>query len=150
MVAIAPVLRALESALGEDKGGPRQGPVDNDLLKIEFQANNDWNLEMFKSVISNGQGALRSATLINGGAAVAVLSQVGSGAVPSPTGLIFFCAGVLTASIAAGATYIGQSLFFHRKNRWGDMFRVVTVLLVIGSYVSFALGACACFSAFGE
>ena len=53
--------------------------------KAQFQSNlaqcaaeNALNLEMFKSVILAGQTALKSCTIMNGGAAVALLAFIGS------------------------------------------------------------------------
>ena len=44
----------------------------------QYDAQNAWELQMFKSVILAGQTALKSTILINGGAAVALLAFIGS------------------------------------------------------------------------
>lgn len=73
------------------------------------------NLELLRSVIIIGQATLRSAMLINGGAAVVLLAFIGSvwprdgfetqlSAIA--TALLCYVAGVLTAAMASGATYI--------------------------------------------
>ena len=73
--------------------------------------------ENFKSVILTGQSALKSAILINGGAAVALLAFIGhvwkpdylrTASINLVGSLQWFVFGVLSAAIAAGGTYAAQ------------------------------------------
>lgn len=72
-----------------------------------------WRLESFKQVITLGQSAVKSITLINGGAAVALLAFIGhltSAATtklqvfPFAESLRFFVAGVFFSALASGTT----------------------------------------------
>ena len=105
---------------------------------------------MFRSVISYGQSALKSATLINGGGAVALLAFIGhvwssqlSRVMVTGLGfsLLLFVLGVLCASVASGTTYLSQGFYHEAHERLGKTIHAITILLVIGSYVFFAFGA---------
>jgi len=81
-------------------------------------------LEMFRSVIASGQNALRSAFLLNGGAAVAVLAFLGKLAdqhqdriAQFAGSLILFVVGVLSVTMATGATYLSQ-WFYNNEPGW--------------------------------
>jgi hypothetical protein len=77
-------------------------------------------LEMFKAVIAMGQSAIRNAILINGAAAVAMMSFIGNAASKSgncglekivSVALAMFAYGALTGAISSGATYLTQLIF---------------------------------------
>ena len=120
---------------------------------------NQWDFELFRSTISSGQTALRSATLINGGAAVALLAFVGNLWGTRPTvavelsfPMMLFLYGVLAAALASGATYCAQWFYSSRTNRtrtWGNVFNVLAVLLVAGSFGVFLVGALRATAVFG-
>ena len=94
--------------------------------KIEaYKAKIQRFLDGFNSVISLGQSALKSCTIINGGAAVALLAFIGnivlkSDAKPLVGGisnaLFAFGVGLFLASLATGSTYFTQYLY-ESKNR---------------------------------
>ena len=126
-----------------------------------FSAENDRNianainktasaLEMFKSVISSAQAALKACMVINGGAAVALLAFVGNllgknSKLDVASGLSFpiflFCIGIVLGAIASGSTYITQSLHSYQKVSLAQKFTIFTMLLVMGSYAIFIIGA---------
>lgn len=107
-------------------------------------------LESFRSVIQAGQNALRTAFLMNGGAAVALLAFAGHLAttdtdrVPSiAPSLMVFVGGVLVSALASGVTYISQWLYAGDRpwhQRAGGVFNAVAILLGLGAYGVFALG----------
>jgi hypothetical protein len=73
------------------------------------------NVEGFKSVILAGQNALRSALLVNGGAAVALLAYIGKLSVEASAHvsdfalpLLLFVLGALVVVINSGFTYLGH------------------------------------------
>lgn len=118
------------------------------------QREHEHNLEMLRSVITVGQSALRSALLINGGAAVALLAFVGklwsSGAVDPAlggisAGLIQYVWGVLSAAVAAGATYFSQAGYageFGRASRKVGMGgHLIAVAGVILAYILFGVAS---------
>jgi hypothetical protein len=107
------------------------------------------NAEMFKSVIQTGQGALKASFFINGGAAVALLAFIGNiwTKIQGPavvtaliSSLISFGGGVLLGAIATGTTYLGQVTYAKKWIKWGVILNIVSILIVIGAYFSFASG----------
>ena len=84
------------------------------------------DVEMFRSVIAAGQNAMRSATLINGGAGVALLAFIGhvwdKALTPNIVrgltwSLLLFMSGVLTSAMAGGTTYVCQALYAREWER---------------------------------
>ncbi|MEX0802462.1 MAG: hypothetical protein WD688_03970 [Candidatus Binatia bacterium] len=117
--------------------------------------------ELFRSVILAGQSALKSAILINGGAAVALLAFIGHVWKPDMSSplkelagpLVWFVAGVLLDAMAAGLTYVSQCFYASCGDSRGKLFtagatfHVLTVLLVLASYGTFAYATCLVYSA---
>ena len=118
---------------------------------IEEQKNvQSHQVEMFRAVISAGQNALRSAFLMNGGGAVAVLAFIGNLANNDPQripslapSLTVFVSGVLLVAVASGATYFSQWFYAHLP-KWGSYtghaFNILTIVFAIASYCAFAWG----------
>jgi len=119
-----------------------------------YRAVNEFNIEMLRATVATGQSALKSAMLINGGAAVAVLAFLGNAwakdvprrvLIEASYGLSLFVWGVLAAAAAAGATYVSQAgygdEFGKRSELVGDIGRVLAILLVVASYVLFSCAA---------
>ncbi len=109
---------------------------------------------MFRSVIGAGRFALQSSILVNGGAAVAILAFIGSpwALEAKPTmipgladslGTLAF--GVLATVVAAGMTYIGQALYSEERTQtFGHVVTVLTIGLVLASYIAFYLAIANC------
>ena len=105
---------------------------------------------MFRSVISAGQSALRSAFLMNGGGAVAVLAFIGNLANNDPQripslapSLTVFVTGVLLVTVASGGTYLSQWFYAHisKRSRYtGHTFNILAIVSAIASYCAFAWG----------
>lgn len=85
-----------------------------------YEALSSQALEMFKAVIAMGQSAIRNAVLINGAAAVAMMSFIGNAASKSgncglektvSVALAMFAYGALAGAISSGATYLTQVIF---------------------------------------
>ena len=140
----------LESALAEYK-------AKNDANLAEYRVRADSELEQFRSVIQSGQAALKSAILINGGAAVALLAFLGriwqkpqstadvSGLTMS---LLEFIFGVLAVAVASGTTYICQYSYGRNWIKTGHTINIVSILLVVISYILFGLGSYSAYQAF--
>jgi hypothetical protein len=114
------------------------------------QQDHEHNLEMLRATITTGQSALRSALLINGGAAAALLAFIGSAwssnriaeALPDiSAALLLYVFGVLAAAVAAGATYLSQAGYgneFGKASRCvGYIGHVLAVVGVLASYILF-------------
>lgn len=127
-------------------------------LKIETEKRNHVaDIEMFRSVIETGQSAVKSALLLNGGAAVALLAFIGKltdsaqDKIPAfATPLIIFVAGALSIALASGVTYLSQWLYAESeswKTKTGFALNIVSILLGLSSFSLFAWGMfCAYFS----
>ncbi len=108
------------------------------------------SVEMFRSVITAGQNALRTAFLMNGGAAVAMLAFIGHLATKTPDKvslfaccLAIFVSGVLISVVASGSTYLSQWFYLGAeqwKQKAGFALNVVSIILAILSYIVFACG----------
>jgi len=134
----------------------------------EYQAENERNIahynaqqlhavEMFRSVISYGAAALKSAILINGGAAAALLAFIGNiwskgvtptGVAPLTSAIAYFSFGVLAAAIGTASSYFAQYYYGESYQRTGVVFHTLTAVLVVGSYVLFGLGISGAYEAF--
>ena len=105
---------------------------------------------MFRSVISSGQGAIKSSFLLNGGAAVALLAFIGHLAQFSPAKVAMFAScllpfslGVMAIAITSGFTYLSQWLYASshaRARKAGYVFNFLCIFLGLGSYALFAWG----------
>ena len=135
--------------------------LNHDKLLTEFKATNDrniahannvtlTNLEMFKSVVSAGQSALKASMVINGGGAVALLAFTGkiwttatsSSIADSLTTSIFvFCLGVLLSAMASGTTYLTQLSFNVNKYKTGNVINILSIASIFGAYIAFFYGA---------
>jgi len=138
-----------------------QSSMDQEIGLAKFVAENDRNiahannqtahsLEMFRSVVTAGQSALKSSMVINGGAAVALLAFTGkvwetkvSETVASSlsSSIFIFCLGVLCAALASGSTYLSQLSFASECNKTGHTINFINISFVISSYISFYMGA---------
>ena len=107
---------------------------------------------MFNSVIEAGLSALKSATLINGGAAVALLAFLGNLLTKdAPYGttypihelsqamLIFFF-GVGFSGVATAARYFSQATYADKNKCQGDFFKWAAIVLALLSFGAFFYG----------
>ena len=112
------------------------------------------DIEMFRSVITAGQNAIKSSFLLNGGAAIATLAFIGHlvefnlerVAVFSAC-LLPFTYGVLAVAVTSGLTYISQWFYASSNQKvieWGIGFKlnIVCIVLALSSYGFFVWGMC--------
>ena len=136
----------------------KQWELENNRRIAEFNAQSAANLtsrtEMFKSVIAYGQMALKSAMIINGSAAVALLAFIGNvWGKNTDKSIIFllsraegaFAWGVLMAAIAVGLTYFNQMLYERAQTSEkymyiGYAFHVFVVMVAVASFLFFGYG----------
>ena len=112
--------------------------------------------ELFRSVLQTAQSALKVLVLINGAAAVAMLSLIGNlvskgtvqTAAPSvlSRSLQWFAAGVFFGALATGVAYLTQCRyqreFSENKTGSGKCLRVITIVVAAVSLICFLVGAC--------
>ncbi|MFN0313649.1 MAG: hypothetical protein ACKVQA_01230 [Burkholderiales bacterium] len=131
-------------------------------LQLEVEKHKSANassLEMFKSVISAGQNAIRSSFLLNGGTAFALLAFISHLAEKQPDKvavfadtLIPFVIGVFAISLTSGFTYMSQWFYAAEDGSWkqkaGFWLNIVSIILGLSSYGFFLWGMCRAYLAF--
>lgn len=112
-----------------------------------FNGQNSQDVEVLKAVFLFGGAALKSAILINGGAAVALLAFMGSIFIGKPDvvkeltcPLMVFTSGVLSAAIASSASYFSQGYYSRKNESAGNFWRRIAIICVVFSYILFAVG----------
>jgi hypothetical protein len=138
-----------------------------EVWKAQLSADSAMNVELFKAAMEAGQTALRSAIVINGGAAVTVLAFAGNAitkgqVIPGAplltaigAALLWFMVGVGGAGVASGFRYLSQFAYSHsnlgRGNRWwwrsGTVFNLISIALGVGSFAVFFVGGVAAYHA---
>ena len=113
-------------------------------------------LEAYKAALEAGRLANKSAMIINGGGAVALLAFIGrifdpitNAHIPLVLPMILFCAGALFVAISHGFVYLFQycnAVGWDKKGVKAVLNRI-SIILVIVSYLAFGFGCW--FSAIG-
>ena len=130
-------------------------------LQLHIEQNKNYHssqLEMFRSIVSSGQNAIRSSFLLNGGASVALLAFIGHLAAINPDKinvfaypLVLFVIGVLAMTMTSGFTYLSQWLYGSdnlKSQSWGFGFNILCIVLGISSYLFFIWGMWHAYHAF--
>lgn len=117
--------------------------VKHERFMAKYRVKVETELEMFRSVITAGQSAIKASLLVNAGAAIALLAFVGSllrgenelSLVSDfAYSLLLFSAGVLVAAIAGGIAYLTQ-ITYQWKWRWcGGILNFAAGVLVSCSF----------------
>jgi hypothetical protein len=103
------------------------------------------------SVLEAAKTALTTSILVNGGATVALLAFLSnligkSSSDPKAlqallvVSLVYFAGGVLAGAVATGSAYLTQSCYGNRWNRCGIAFQIISIILVVGTYMAFLGG----------
>jgi len=159
----------LTTALEQEQDGPSmteaQANHQLEVWKAQLSAHSTMSVEMFKSTVEAGQTALRSAIVINGGAAATVLAFAGNAitkgqilpGMPLLThigaALLWFMFGLGGAGIATGFRYLSQfaySVSHSGTPRWGSagaVSNIISICLGVGSFLAFLLGGLAAYHA---
>jgi hypothetical protein len=108
------------------------------------------SLEMFRSVISTAQGAIKSSFLLNGGATIALLAFIGHLAQFKPEKVAIFSGcllpftyGALAVAVTSGFAYLAQWFYAEdgkRQQITGFVFNILCVVLCLASYACFVVG----------
>lgn len=135
-------------------------PVQLESYKAALTHSHTARTEMFRSVITSGQNAIRSMVVINGGASVALLAFLGHLATINSSSiatfadcLVAFVAGTLLAGLVSGGTYLSQWLLASERpagEKAGFWVNILVIALGIASYVAFGLGAYWTYDAFAR
>lgn len=138
-------------ALSEDsKQQIKESSLQKELAIESLKHKSTASIEMFKSVIQSGQNAMKTALLINAGAAVSMLTFLTKVMTDKNVvlaeklndSLAVFVLGVLLAALSTGTNYFTQLAYSDfRTKKWGKRANFLSIFLVIASYAAFALGA---------
>ncbi len=153
--------------LTEVQSSPEQDPTPMDFERYKADLQNwieankyqhEGNLEMFRSVITSGQNAIKSSFLLNGGAAIALLAfiahlaEFNAGKVAEFAAcLLPFAFGVLTMVVTSGCTYLSQWLLASHRDgtkKAGFGLNILCIFLGIASYGLFTWGLLATYRVF--
>lgn len=95
----------------------------------QLRAQNESDLEMFRSVIAYGQASLKYGVLLCGSAAIAILAFMGNTVDNHPewikssiNSLICFTAGAFIIGLCVFMTYLAQFFYARGCNRTGNIF----------------------------
>ncbi len=125
----------------------------------QYDAENAASLELFKSAITSAQSALKSAIMINGGAAVAVMAFVGTtwNKLEDPVvsrillwSMGLFVVGVFWGAVASGFTYLCQDAYANERIKRGNVYRWIAICLVVVSYIFFVIASGVAIWGFGK
>lgn len=153
-------LDKLENALVQAESNPSpKGEWDIKVAELkhqstlaEYQATQQNNMKLLEATITFAGAALKSAMLINGGAAVAILAYLGNshadGSARFAYSLLCFTLGVLFAAVATATSYIAQFNYTHDKERAGDRVRLISILIISFSFLGFIAGSYLAFLGF--
>lgn len=149
-VNIDVLLNHIDLLSEESKQHINESSLQKDLAIESLKHKSTASIEMFKSVIQSGQNAMKTALLINAGAAVSMLTFLTKVMTDKNTALAeklnnslaLFVLGVLLAAFSTGTNYFTQSAYSDfRTQKWGKRANYLSILLVMASYGAFAIGA---------
>lgn len=126
-----------------------------EVWKVEAPLKNAANLEMFKSIIEAGQTAIKTGTVINGGAALGLLAFIGNLATKQPgqsvevfsNPLVFFMAGVASAGICSVFRYLSQA-GYQKNESLGDRWKTAAITTGTICMACFIAGCWCAYQAF--
>lgn len=133
---------------------------ERQMTKTNSQHPEGRELEQYRSVMQTAAMALKAAMVINGGAAIALLTFIGNTKEVSGFALMIFAlkafaGGVVLAAIATGSSFLAQRRYLHEmrnpsERRFGKHITKVSITLVAISYVAFVVGVLLAAHGFGE
>lgn len=158
-------LDQLEGTLDDierERGENDQTPPDQSARLATYAQESENIRENFRGVIMQGQGVIKITSLINGGAAVAMLAFIGTlikeGRIYPGLLHIFslsiflFVIGVLASALSSGTTYLFQACYGQGSSKSHKLFvsglHVSGITLIIISYLCFFLGSMEAIEAF--
>ena len=135
----------LETQISEREQATRKFEHEMEVWKVNAPL-------MFNSVIEAGLSALKSATLINGGAAVSLLAFLGNLLTKDPPygttypihalslAMLIFFLGVGFSGVATASRYFSQAAYSSKNECQGGFFRWLAIILALLSFGAFFYG----------
>jgi len=110
------------------------------------ERNAEWR-ELFKATMGHAQSAIKLLALVNGGAAVALLTFIGKVWTPEfnstsiaayiPLALVFYCCGVGGAVVTQSLTYLSQHFFTYGGDKVARVIRFLAQAAALSSLALF-------------
>lgn len=110
-----------------------------------------WFNESFKALNEFSRMAIQLAFILNGGAAIALITNLAAGGRDAGSGkvaisalanpLLFLSFGMVAAVVTAAISYISQSNFSHRRDKIGIGFQIAAMVSWISSISLFVVAA---------
>lgn len=131
--------------------------MDHAFKLAEYNADKEGRRHHFDATVTLAGHALKNAILINGGAAVAMLTFIGHelqlpklSRLPFAHSLLSYVIGVFFAAFAACLSYLAQDYFMeHPKRDWHfDIRLLLAAVAIILSYILFGAGSWYAYSGF--
>jgi hypothetical protein len=125
---------------------------DLEVWKVELQSRFARNHSLMESVFKTSETAFNAATLINGGAVVALLAFLGNLSAKSGPllvglsvpdlrrAMLAFTLGVACSGFGHVARYFTQFFGFKDRSSWAGWSNLMVILLMAGSFAAFAYG----------
>jgi hypothetical protein len=168
-VAIENIHEAHAIALRMIEDDEKRGiPEDREARLAKFKAELDqWvdssrqrhehSIEMFRSVLSSAEQALKACMLINGGAAVALLAFSGNLIQHNRTSLLpgvsdalaWFVGGVLAGAMAFAFRYFSQDAFSNDRDKFAGVMRALCIVSGIAGLAAFIAGGYIAYATIG-
>jgi hypothetical protein len=117
--------------------------LHHEQYKAELQLHHEQYVQSVATVMAAGQTAIKSALIVNAGAAVAVLAFMGNGAFIFPgfcEAVLRFGLGVFFAIVAGGTTYLSQHAFAGKSGVAGHIMQGFSCVLIAAAYLFFLWG----------
>ena len=157
--ALQTFINDLEKDASESAANSRaRFKAQHDSNLAEYRSKIEVALEERRTTVQSGHYALRTAILINGAAAVALLAFLGSAWSPTgtaaqklanfPVAMLVFVVGVLAAAIATGSNYVAAYSAARAFRRTFYLINSISIALVIVSYIAFIIGGTLAYSSF--
>jgi hypothetical protein len=170
VVAIENVHEAHAIALRMIEDDEKRGvPEDKEARLAKFKAELDqWvdssrhrhehSIEMFRSVLSSAEQALKACMLINGGAAVALLAFSGNLIQHNQTrflpgvsnALAWFVGGVLAGAMALAFRYFSQDAFSKDHDELAGVMRAFCIVSGVAGLATFVVGGYVAYDTIGQ
>lgn len=124
--------------------------LEDELIYVEKHASqcHEKHLESYRAVISTGANAIKASVLINGGAAIALLTFYAKAKETIEAALIgnltkalfFFGVGVFIAALGSGFAYFTNRAYLEGKNKLATRLNIISAALILSAYICFLLG----------
>lgn len=131
--------------LEERKVSIEQARLEYRPKELNYEAHSKTHIASWESVIKFAEMTIRSLLILNGGAAIAVLTFAGNAAKSASevflaNSVVYFGIGAALSVVTAGLAYLAQFLFTNLFERTGRAFQYAAIAATVGSLLAFGCG----------